>query len=119
MGHEFRLADKDGDNDLKLDELDDYMRKMNQGRKYDKSKIEEMHREIDSSNDGKVTLEEFCKTYAKQIENYELKIRECKDKSTEIRLEIVDINSQKQEIARAETMNQFGIMEGSVLIVTV
>ena len=95
------------------------MAKMNQGRRYDKSKIKDLHEEIDLSHDGKVTLHEFCKSYAHRIENYEIKILECKRRSAEIRHEIMDINTQKQEIARAETMNQFGIMEGSVLIVTV
>lgn len=113
------MADKDNDDNLTLEELETYMNNMNQGRRYDKSKIEEMHMEIDHSNDGKVTLEEFCKTYAHKIDMYEMKILECKRRSAEIRHEIMDINSQKQDIARAETMNQFGIMEGSVLIVTV
>mmetsp|Transcript_4825 Transcript_4825/g.4074 ORF Transcript_4825/g.4074 Transcript_4825/m.4074 type:complete len:139 (+) Transcript_4825:177-593(+) len=95
------------------------MTNINQGRKYDKSKIDALFKEIDSSNNGEISLNEFCTSYALKVESYEMKVLECKRRSTEIRHEITDINTQKQEIARAEIMNQFGIMEGSVLIVTI
>lgn len=119
VGEEYKIAYKDNDDNLTFEELERYMKKVNYGSKYDQTKIRELHEELDCSNNGKVTLEEFCKAYSYKIENYEVQILECKRRSTEIRHEIMDINTQKQDIARAENMNQFGIMEGSVLIVTV
>ena len=106
---------------MTIEELDVYMKNINQGRKYDKTKVEDLFKQIDSAgdNNGEISLDEFCSSYAKKIEEYEMKVLECKRRSTEIRHEITDINTQKQEIAKAEVMNQFGIMEGSVLILTI
>ena len=48
-----------------------------------------------------------------------MRILECKRKEAGVRSEISDLNIQKRDIAKTEMMNQFGIMEGSVLIATV
>lgn len=120
MAKEYQVADKDHDDNLTIDELEAYMSNINNGNKtYDSTKIRELHRQIDESNDGKVTLDEFCNAFARKIETYELQILESKRLSAEIRYNIEDINNLKQDVARTETINQFGIMDGSVLIVTI
>jgi len=118
MKHEFEQGDIDGDNNLTYDELAHRIAKINQGRKHDTTKMRLLYKEMDTSRDGKVSIDEFWLTYANKIEEYELQIEECKRKSIEIRYEINELNAQKQDVARSESMNQFGIMDGSVLIVT-
>lgn len=119
FGQQFARSEKDNDGNLTLEELERYTNKINADRKYDKTVLKKLYKDMDSDGDNRVSIDEFCVAYAKKIEGYEMQILECKRRSTEIRHEITDINTQKQEIAKAETMNQFGIMEGSVLIVTV
>lgn len=48
-----------------------------------------------------------------------MQILECKRRKMDIMYQIQDINMQRQELSSREKMNQFGVMEGSVLIVTV
>ena len=83
------------------------------------NKIRKLYTELDYNRDGKVSNEEFWESYATKIDDFEMRILECKRKEAAVRSEISDLNIQKRDIAKTEMMNQFGIMEGSVLIVTV
>ena len=84
-----------------------------------RNKIRKLYSELDYNRDGKVSNEEFCESYATKIDDFEMRILECKRKEAAVRSEISDLNIQKRDIAKTEMMNQFGIMEGSVLIATV
>lgn len=93
----FRRADNDGDNRLTLEELERHIHKLNDGRKYDNRKIRHLFRELEKHSRNGVTLEEFCHSYSEKIEEYEVKILECKRRIQEVRHEVLDINQQRQE----------------------
>jgi hypothetical protein len=116
---EFKAADTDKSNDVTFYELQERLAKINRGRTFDISKLRKLFKEMDRSGNGKVDIEEFWETFALKVEEYNTQIDEWDRKILEIRSEISTFNTQKQEVARSEAMNQFGIMEGSVLIVTV
>lgn len=116
---EFQAADTDKSNNVTFYELQDRLNKLNRGRTYDISKLRKCFKEMDRTGDGKIDIDEFCEVFAQKVEEYNTQIDEWDRKILEIRSEISNLNAQKQEVARSEAMNQFGIMEGSVLIVTV
>lgn len=119
MGTELRTADDNDDNAITFQELEDHMRDMNKGNKYDTVKIRKFFKELKGEGRDSVPIDEFCYEYSEKVEDYTLKILECKRKIMELRNEVQLLNTQKQETAKAEKINQFGIMEGSVLIVTI
>ena len=81
--------------------------------------MKELFNSLDSNNNKAITIDEFCYAYADKIDQHELSIIECKNKTVGIQSQLQDLNAQKRDVAKTETLNQFGIMEGSVLIVSV
>lgn len=60
-----------------------------------RNKIRKLFNELDYNRDGRVSNEEFCNAYAAKIDEFEMKILECKRKETAVRSDIEDLNLQK------------------------
>lgn len=120
LQEEFEKGDTNKDGKISLDELQAYVRiSGKKGRIIPPDKVRELFRSLDTNNSGDIDINEFCVSYADKIDQHEQSIIECKNQLVAINSQLKDLNEQKRDVARTELLNQFGIMEGSVLIVTV
>ena len=59
LAQEFTAADKDKSNDVTFYELQQRLAKINKGRSFDIKKLAKCFREMDTSGNGKVDIDEF------------------------------------------------------------
>ena len=110
--------DRDKNNVLTFDEIHDYLSEK-QGERFDQDLCQDLFARMDRNHDNEVTLEEFVESY---IEVEELITRQIRTLNKEIKKSRAEYEDSKEKLKKSEQterLNSVGIMQGSVLTVTV
>lgn len=115
---EFSDLDRDKNNVLTFDEIRDFLSEK-QGNQFDLGLCQDLFARMDKNHDNEISLEEFVESY---VEIEELIVRQVRALGKDIkksRNEIEETSEKLKKAAASERTTSVGIMQGSVLTVTV
>jgi len=116
--NEFAEIDANGDKQLSFQEVFSFLNKKSSG-KYDKELCRELFAKMDKNQDSIVTTDEFLWCYVETENEVKKSIAEVKTAVSDSMKQIEENKKKLDNAKKSETMNQHGIMEGSMLTVYV
>jgi hypothetical protein len=118
---EFDQYDTNHDQLLEKDEVNQILnqRLRHTGKEFNEELVDAIFNNIDRDLNGRISKREFCNGYI-DVENFFCEnISTCNYKILELKNIKNEYETQLREAAKTEVTNQYGIMEKSVLTVTV
>jgi len=119
LRQEFARLDLNHDSTLSRDELFSALDELNEGRQFDRGVAVQLYDRMDQNHDGYVTVEEFVKVFMEAEDILKQKIEKAEIYLQDFQKQKQEALQKLEELKRVEQLNQYGVMVGSVLTVTV